>query len=231
MHLLMWTARKEEPYTLELAASGRLRVFVDNENIYESADGNKTQLYLIGTGKRISILIKVPRTGKHWWMEGAVYNQKKEDVNCVPFVQAGGMGPARFLVTGPYVTEIGDLLFIPFAPEQEIQFERPYPLGNYEHGFWRMPQRETYIRPYRDGIFFGQWFYAVQVGLHGLMYAAKLTGNRDQLDYYLDSIQTMADYFYYKDWDKEQFGDPTLTPRAWGLPGFGCMWYDQCFAD
>ena len=81
-----------------------------------------------------------------------------------------------------------------------------------------MPQRETYIRPYRDGIFFGQWFYAVQVGLHGLMYAAKLTGNRDQLDYYLDSIQTMADYFYYKDWDKEQFGDPTLTPRAWGLP-------------
>lgn len=211
-------SKEGEPYTLELAASGRLRVFVDNENIYESADGNKTQLYLIGTGKRISILIKVPRTGKHWWMEGAVYNQKKEEVNCVPFVQAGGMGPARFLVTGPYVTEIGDPLFIPFAPEQEIQFERPYPLGNYEHGFWRMPQRETYIRPYRDGIFFGQWFYAVQVGLHGLMYAAKLTGNREQLDYYLDSIQTMADYFYYKDWDKEQFGDPTLTPRAWGLP-------------
>ena len=90
-------SKEGEPYTLELAASGRLRVFVDNENIYESADGNKTQLYLIGTGKRISILIKVPRTGKHWWMEGAVYNQKKEDVNCVPFVQAGGMGPARFM--------------------------------------------------------------------------------------------------------------------------------------
>ncbi|MFQ9636057.1 MAG: glycoside hydrolase family 105 protein [Eisenbergiella sp.] len=81
-----------------------------------------------------------------------------------------------------------------------------------------MPQRETYIRPYRDGIFFGQWFYAVQVGLHGLMHAAKATGNREHLTYFVDSIQTMADYFEYKDWDKEQFGDPTLIPRAWGLP-------------
>lgn len=33
-------SKEGEPYTLELAASGRLRVFVDNENIYESADGN-----------------------------------------------------------------------------------------------------------------------------------------------------------------------------------------------
>ena len=116
------------------------------------------------------------------------------------------------------MTEVGDSLLIPFAPEHEIQFQRPYPLGNYRHAFWRMPQREAYIRPYRDGIFFGQWFYAVQVGLHGLMHAAKTTGNREHLQYYLDSIQTMADYFDYKDWDKEQFGDPTLTPRAWGLP-------------
>ena len=60
--------------------------------------------------------------------------------------------------------------------------------------------------------------YAVQVGLHGLMHAAKTTGNMEHLKYYVDSIQTMADYFDYKDWDKEQFGDPTLTPRAWGLP-------------
>lgn len=28
----------------------------------------------------------------------------------------------------------------------------------------------------------------------------------------------MADYYSYMKWDKEQFGDPTLIPRAWGLP-------------
>ena len=28
----------------------------------------------------------------------------------------------------------------------------------------------------------------------------------------------MAEYSSYMNWDKEQFGDPTLRPRAWGLP-------------
>ena len=209
--------RYGESYTLQIVSSCRMRVFIDHE-IHDIAAGRDEALPITGKDKRIQILIKVPRDGKEWWMEGAVFDQKGKEVNEVPFVKIGNKGSARFIVTGPYRTEPGDPMFIPFAPEQEVQFKRPYPLGNYEHGFWRMPQKETYIRPYRDGIFFGQWFYAVQVGLHGLMYAAKLTGNRQQLDYYLDSIQTMADYFNYKDWDKEQFGDPTLIPRAWGLP-------------
>lgn len=98
-------------------------------------------------------------------------------------------------------------------------------------GFWRMPQKETYIRPYRDGIFFGQWFYAVQVGLHGLMYAAKTTGNMEHLRYYLDSIQTMADYFNYKDWDKEQFGDPYPDAQSLGTSRFGRLRYHRCFSD
>lgn len=209
--------RKGEKYVLRLTASGRARVFADGE-IHDVPDGGKTEISFTGKGEETRILVKLPRAGEAWWLDGAVYGETGEAVNRVPFVQVGNRGSARWIVTGPYVTEVGDPLMIPFAPEHEIQFERPYPLGDYRHAFWRMPQREAYIRPYRDGIFFGQWFYAVQVGLHGLMYAAKITGNREQLQYYLDSIQTMADYFDYKDWDKEQFGDPTLTPRAWGLP-------------
>ena len=209
--------QEDENCTLRISGSGSLRIFADGK-IYDITEGKETEISLTGNGGETAILVKVPRTGRDWWMDGAVYNKEGKKVSRVPFVQAGGMGDARWIVTGPYVTEFGNSLIVPFAPEQEIQFERPYPLGNYEHGFWRMPQKETYIRPYRDGIFFGQWFYAVQVGLHGLMYAAKTTGNMEHLRYYLDSIQTMADYFNYKDWDKEQFGDPTLTPRAWGLP-------------
>ena len=265
--------REGEKYVLRISASGSARVFTEGK-MYEIPDGRETEIPITGNGKETEILVKLPRQGNDWWMEGAVYaeadvrvedamqtvsgktpngitNGKTPDgettntgtiniettniettnretadrgtvdgkaINRVPFVQIGNRGPARWIVTGPYVTEVGDPLVIPFAPEQNIQFQRPYPLGNYEHAFWRIPQKDAYVRPYRDGIFFGQWFYAVQVGLHGLMHAAKTTGNMEHLRYYLDSIQTMADYFDYKDWDKEQFGDPTLTPRAWGLP-------------
>lgn len=210
-------SRDGETYVLRLAASGSARVFIQGK-VHEIPGGRETEISIAGSGKETEILVKLPRTGKDWWMDCAVWSETGKAVNCVPFVQIGNRGAARWIVTGPYVTEVGDPLRVPFAPEWKIQFQRPYPLGNYEHGFWRLPQREVYIRPYRDGIFFGQWFYAVQVGLHGLMHAAKTTGNMEHLQYYLDSIQTMADYFDYKDWDKEQFGDPTLTPRAWGLP-------------
>ena len=210
-------SQKGETYVLQLAVSGSARVFASGETFQIPGPGKK-EISLTGNGKKMEILVKLPRTGSDWWLDGTVRAENGEAVNCVPFVQIGKKGSARWIVTGPYRTEVGNPLLIPFAPEHEIQFQRPYPLGNYQHAFWRMPQRETYVRPYRDGIFFGQWFYAVQVGLHGLMHAAKATGNMEHLRYYLDSIQTMADYFDYKDWDKEQFGDPTLTPRAWGLP-------------
>ncbi|MCI9143845.1 MAG: hypothetical protein HFH87_14735, partial [Lachnospiraceae bacterium] len=213
--------REGEKYVLRISASGSARVFTEGK-VYEIPDGREREIPITGNGKETEILVKLPRQGNDWWMEGAVQTVSGKTpngiINRVPFVQIGNRGPARWIVTGPYVTEVGDPLVIPFAPEQKIQFQRPYPLGNYEHAFWRIPQKDGYVRPYRDGIFFGQWFYAVQVGLHGLMHAAKTTGNMEHLRYYLDSIQTMADYFDYKDWDKEQFGDPTLTPRAWGLP-------------
>lgn len=210
-------SREGENYVLQIAASDSFRVFVSGKK-FDVLSGRKTEISIVGTGKEMEILVKLPRTGTDWWMDGAVRTEDGKEINGIPFVQAGNKGAARWILTGPYVTETGNPLLIPFAPEYEIQFRHPYPLGDYHKAFWRMPQRETYIRPYQDGIFFGQWFYAVQVGLHGLMHAAKATGNREQLEYYVDSIRAMADYFDYKDWDKEQFGDPTLIPRAWGLP-------------
>ena len=210
-------SREGENYVLQIADSDSFRVFVSGKK-FDVLSGRKTEISIVGTGKEMEILVKLPRTGTDWWMDGAVRTEDGKEINGIPFVQAGNKGAARWILTGPYVTETGNPLLIPFAPEYEIQFRHPYPLGDYHKAFWRMPQRETYIRPYQDGIFFGQWFYAVQVGLHGLMHAAKATGNREQLEYYVDSIRAMADYFDYKDWDKEQFGDPTLIPRAWGLP-------------
>lgn len=198
-------------YQLSLCASGPYRAWVDGKELLGST--------FIGNGDTMAVLVKVPHKDGPWWMEGGVLDAKDGSyVHSVPFVQNGQRPPVPWLVLGPFVTDHGDPMQISFQPEGEIQFQQPYALGDYRHGFWQLPQRDVYIRPYQDGIFFGQWFYAVQVGLHGLMFAAKATGNMDHLRYYLDSIQVMADYYGYMHWDKDRFGDPTLIPRAWGLP-------------
>lgn len=200
-------------YTLKLQSSSPVKVFIDScEQEYAN------EICFPGDGTQKSILIKQPRISDDWWCRAEVSDGDEACVNTVPFIWNGKRKPVSWIITGPFRSSTGNLMGIPFPPEQELQFERPYPLGDYTSAFWRLPHKNAYIRPYRDGIFFGQWFYAVQVGLHGLMYAAKTTGDAGQLRYYLDSIQTMADFYEYMKWDKQEFGDPTLIPRAWGLP-------------
>ena len=203
----------DSDYVLNLESSSPVKVFIDS-----SEQPLSDKVFFKGDGTRKSILIKQPRREEAWWCRAEVLENDKAPVNLVPFIWQGKRSPVRWIIIGPFKSQTGDLMIVPFRPEQELQFEHPYPLGDYTCAFWRLPHKDAYIRPYRDGIFFGQWFYAVQVGLHGLMYAAKTTGNAEQLAYYTDSIMTMADYYEYMKWDKETFGDPTLIPRAWGLP-------------
>ena len=198
-------------YCLSLRASGPYRAWVDGQELHGRT--------FAGNGHAMAVLVKLPHEDGPWWIDGGILAEAEgRYVHSVPFVKNGRRPPVPWLVLGPFVTDHGDSMQIPFQPEGELQFQRPYALGDYRQGFWQLPQRDVYVRPYQDGIFFGQWFYAVQVGLHGLMFAAKAAGNTDQLRYYLDSIQVMADYYGYMHWDKERFGDPTLIPRAWGLP-------------
>ncbi len=110
----------------------------------------------------------------------------------VPFVKTGRETCAGWLYLGPFAPGM-----LTTALEEEIQFRRPYPLGDYRYGFWSLGVKGVSVRPYMDGIFFGQWFYAVQVGMVGLLAAAKALERHDLLWYFLDSVQVMADYFDY----------------------------------
>ncbi|TXK81457.1 glycoside hydrolase family 105 protein [Paenibacillus sp. N3.4] len=65
-----------------------------------------------------------------------------------------------------------------------------------------------------DGFFFGQWFYAIQVGLFGLLKAAETIGEAALVQYATDSMSVMAQYHDYALWDAQQFGVPSLIPRA-----------------
>ncbi len=127
----------------------------------------------------------------------------------VPFVKTGRETCAGWLYLGPFAPGM-----LTTALEEEIQFRRPYPLGDYRYGFWSLGVKGVSVRPYMDGIFFGQWFYAVQVGMVGLLAAAKALERHDLLWYFLDSVQVMADYFDYSQWEYRQGLNPTMIPRS-----------------
>jgi rhamnogalacturonyl hydrolase YesR len=96
----------------------------------------------------------------------------------------------------------------------EIQFKKPYKNANSEDIFWRMNSENTYLRPYLETTFYGQWFYALMVGHIGLKQAAISLGSKKYHDYFCDSIATMADYFDYLQYDYKQFGCPTFLQRS-----------------
>lgn len=131
----------------------------------------------------------------------------------VDFVKTGRDTCARWLYIGPFAAGM-----LSGAPEEEIQFCRPYPLGDYRYGFWTLgamgDTRPVSVRPYMDGIFFGQWFYAVQVGMMGVLSAARALERPDLLWYFLDSVQAMADYFDYSRWEYGRGLNPTMIPRS-----------------
>ncbi|RXZ79546.1 hypothetical protein EBB07_22735 [Paenibacillaceae bacterium] len=102
-----------------------------------------------------------------------------------------------------------------FAVEAEISFEHPYPTGQGEgKAYWRLSNTNTHVRPYMDGFFFGQWFYAIQVGLYGLLQSAETVGATEAIRYATDSMAVMAQYHDYALWDAARYGVPSLIPRA-----------------
>ncbi|MCI9231440.1 MAG: hypothetical protein HFH96_10090 [Lachnospiraceae bacterium] len=130
----------------------------------------------------------------------------------VDFVRTGRDTCARWLYLGPFAAGM-----LSGAVEEEIQFRRPYPMGDYRYDFWTLGVAGTgtvSVRPYMDGIFFGQWFYAVQVGMVGLLGAARALERPELLRYFLDSTQAMADYFDYSQWEYGRGMNPAMIPRS-----------------
>lgn len=224
VYALTYCDTKEgEAYLLELECGGVFKIFLDGEEVRESAHSGKCLFRISGNGKTRQLLIKTAGALENYTFKGRICREacQESSIQRIPSLKAGKDRQVDWIYVGPFRenrdTEPELLLDIPFAPEHEIQFKTPYPLGNFEKGFWRMAGKDIYIRPYLDTIFFGQWFYAVQVGLYGLFTAARALSDSERMRYFLDSIQVMADYFDYSVWDRQQFGCPVMLPRACGL--------------
>jgi rhamnogalacturonyl hydrolase YesR len=194
-------------YFLDAEGAEDFRVWVDGE---EKATGAFVHLLIKGDGKQKEILVKYDAGLKKADFRGRIYDRKEpeEFLQRIPFVKMGGKPCADWLFVGPFTGKLQN------APEHEIQLKHPYPLGDFRKGFWHLREKGVIIRPYLDGIFFGQWFYAVQVGMIGILATAEALKNREYCQYFLDSVQIMADYFEYTAWEYAEGKDPTMIPRS-----------------
>ena len=206
-----------EEYLVEAAGAGRFTLWIDGA---EKVCDSRICFPVNGNGREKQILIKCKNGGEGFFMEASIRRKRGDSSGWeaapygVPFVKTGRESCAKWLYLGAFAPGM-----LVSAPEEEIQFRRPYPLGDYRYDFWRANGKGVFVRPYMDGIFFGQWFYAVQVGMEGVLCAAKALKRRELLRYFLDSVQVMADYFDYSQWEYRRGLNPAMIPRSCELQG------------
>lgn len=113
----------------------------------------------------------------------------------------------------------------------DVQFEKPYNTIDGKRIFWKLENENDYLRPYVNSCFYGQWFYAVMVGHYGLKKAGEILNEKKYTDYFINSMNDMARFYMYIQYDYEKFGMPSFMQRAvkpFDLDSIGSMGMNMC---
>lgn len=95
---------------------------------------------------------------------------------------------------------------------RKIQFKDTYETADGNLTYWRFTEEDTYLRPYLDTCFYGQWFYGLMVGEYGLLRASRYSD--EYYEYFEESMRVLVDYFHYMKYDAEMFGTSTFLKRS-----------------
>lgn len=107
------------------------------------------------------------------------------------FVTGADCADLQWLWIGPFGRDC-DCVDEPYAPEFNLQFEDVY---NSVHGpkYWNFYRENTALIQTIQSNFYGQWFYALMVGVYGMkLAAAKLGKNKDFIPYYTEWMKSLC---------------------------------------
>ncbi len=222
--LTHYDTKRAPQAVMEIEYHSPVKVFVEGECVFSAKQPGKTTVKLSKKADEAfqTILIKSVLQASCWAFSARVRSAQGDKANVHPILtQRNGRGFDWALLgvfgEGDYLLGDARILDVPYGPELGVQFTAPYPVCKDKAAFWQLNEPNTYIRPYMDAYFFGQWFYAIQVGMIGLYAAGKALGKDVYCRYFMDSISIMAEYFDYALWDAKRFKNPTLIPRACDL--------------
>ncbi|GBG11226.1 glycosyl hydrolase [Paenibacillus agaridevorans] len=212
--------RNDGSLLLNVEFEGDIKIWMDGQEVFRSTVNGKTQFEMNSLKSRGQVLIKCVRRNAGKWGFSAEITEHAtgQRADGIPGLESRRGNDARWLYIGPFGKRDEKpewMLERSFDVEAGIRFDQPYSTGEGEcKTYWRLSSTGTFVRPYLDGFFFGQWFYAIQVGLYGLLQSAEVIGKADVVQYATDSMEVMAQYHDYALWDAARYGVPSLIPRA-----------------
>ena len=59
--------------------------------------------------------------------------------------------------------------------------------------YWRLDEKDTYVRPYNENTLYGRWNYPLGVTMYGLLHTAMIMGSEDIKNYIRDHVQLCVD--------------------------------------
>ena len=119
----------------------------------------------------------------------------------IPFLKSSRASGDKFLTLGAFDSENESI---------DVQFKKPYIGYGGEKLFWKLQDKDDYLRPHLLSRFFGQWHYSFMVGAFGLLNAYKATNNEEYLSYFKDHMRLMVEYFDYMRYEHKHFSSPSF---------------------
>lgn len=173
-------------------------VFINDKNVYSSNSGE----FSVNIKEESRVLVKCIKKENEWGFSSLCGSLRNGLVPEYTWLWVDGFG-----------NENTDL-DTPFAPEFNIQFTKPY--KNYFGApvFWKLNNQNTHLRAGLESIFFGQWFYALMVGLHGLNLCSYKLKNDKYVSYFLKHMKMICNLYELSCFDCQLFGNTELYPRG-----------------
>ena len=171
-----------------------VKVFVNGTMILERKD---TGEFLLKVNQGDHLLIKSCRTATAWGFSC------EDNLLKVPVICSDRKHGDKWLLIGDFGRK--DAMSLVYGPEQSLSFDTIYYNASGKRVFWRLADG-SFVRPYLDSFFFGQWFYALMLGHWGILKAAQTLNETSWQSYFKDSIGILGKWFEYMKYDYEQLG-------------------------
>lgn len=164
-----------------------IKVFSKGTQIYSSDSGEFKSTFVSET----DLLIKCRKAGADWGFESI-----SNGTHTLDFVKGDDCSDLKWLWIGPFGKDT-EPIDHPYPPEINLNFYQPYPSAIGEQVYWNFYRNETRLRQNLTTTFYGQWFYAMMVGMNGLRVLADKMVINEIYDYFNSGMRLLAEHRDY----------------------------------
>ncbi len=176
-------------------------VFADGKFLCSEREGD----FSCSFEKTTHVLIKSIANENGWGFTAVIEGE------CIlSFVDGADISDLQWLWIGPFGRET-DYDYSSYPPEFNLQFEEPY-YSVKGKVYWNFYRDNTVLKQYMHSSFFGRWFYAQMVGVHGMHLAAQKLCDKDFEGFFADWIKLLCTHREYGTFDKARAGWASYLP-------------------